>query len=321
MIDFIAIDLETACKNMNSACAIGIAVVEDLQIVDSFSSLIQPPNLFFEEANIKVHGITPSLVGQAPTFNDLWPRIQHLFSPHIPVVAHNAHFDMSVLHESSNVDIPDFLFLDTIAMVKPFVDGKRGLADCAAHYGLDLHHHHDAADDAYVCAQIAIEVLKQTKCLSMWEFLARTDYVPMRAYSKLIPQKTFGDNAKNKVGSGVSHRPSYANIRLSDIRPASVVTDVTHPLYGKNIVFTGQMSIEREAAMQLAADVGAINKSSVSKKTDYLVVGVQDKSIVGEDGLSAKEEKAYALNAAGKAQIKIIRENEFVHLAKGDALV
>lgn len=318
MIDFIAIDFETACKNMDSACAIGIAVVEDLRIVDTFSSLLQPPGLLFDDANTKIHGITPCMVEHSLTLNDLWPEICQWFSPHIPVVAHNAHFDMSVLHESASVDIPDFPFLDTMDMVKPFVDGRRGLADCAAHYGIKLEHHHDAADDACTCAQIAIEVMKQTDCITMWEFLANTDYVPVKAYSKLIPQKTLEHNAKN---TAASRRPSYANVRPSDIRPASVVTDIGHPLYGKNIVFTGQMSIEREIAMQLAANVGAVNKSSVSGKTDYLVVGVQDKLLVGEDGLSTKEEKAYALNAAGKAQIKIIREDEFIRMVRGEALV
>lgn len=55
--DFIAVDFETACQYLNSACSIGIVAVKDMEIVDSFQSLIQPPKMFFEASNVKVHGI------------------------------------------------------------------------------------------------------------------------------------------------------------------------------------------------------------------------------------------------------------------------
>lgn len=81
-------------------------------------------------------------------------------------------------------------------------------------------------------------------------------------------------------------------------------------------MFTGELSIDRAAAMQMAVDVGAVVKSGVSGKTDYLVVGTQDLALVGADGMSSKEEKAYALNQAGKAHIQIIREQEFIDLVR-----
>ena len=56
-------------------------------------------------------------------------------------------------------------------------------------------------------------------------------------------------------------------------------------------------------------------KGSVSKKTDYLVVGEQDEVIVGCDGKSSKEEKAEALNQKG-ATISIISEKDFLDLVQ-----
>lgn len=70
----------------------------------------------------------------------------------------------------------------------------------------------------------------------------------------------------------------------------------------------------------MAVNVGAIVKSSVSRKTDYLVVGQQDKVLVGEDGMSTKEEKAYDLNATGSANIQIIGEEEFTSLVNNEVL-
>jgi len=65
--------------------------------------------------------------------------------------------------------------------------------------------------------------------------------------------------------------------------------------------------------MQKVVDVGGILKSGVSRATNYVVGGLQDKSIVGSDGLSTKEEKALALIEAGHP-IEIISEDEFLKL-------
>ncbi|MFK9094447.1 hypothetical protein [Bacillus salipaludis] len=53
-------------------------------------------------------------------------------------------------------------------------------------------------------------------------------------------------------------------------------------------------------------------KSGVSSKTDFLVVGIQDKSF-GKGGISTKEKKAYELIEKGRA-IKLINESEFISL-------
>lgn len=88
-----------------------------------------------------------------------------------------------------------------------------------------------------------------------------------------------------------------------------------HPLFGKRIVFTGALLLTRAEAMQLAVDFGAIPQKSVTTKTDFLVVGVQDIDRVGTDGRSSKEEKAIKFNESGKANIRIITEDEFIKMA------
>ena len=74
--------------------------------------------------------------------------------------------------------------------------------------------------------------------------------------------------------------------------------NIKHPLFGKNIVFTGTLpTLSRTDAQQMALDVGANCVNSVSKKTDYIVAGTD----AGE-----KLTKAQNLN------ITIIDENEFL---------
>ena len=56
--------------------------------------------------------------------------------------------------------------------------------------------------------------------------------------------------------------------------------------------------------------------STVSKKTNYVIVGLEDTALVGADTKSTKIEKAEALIAAG-CQIKIIKAEKLVEMAKG----
>ena len=55
---------------------------------------------------------------------------------------------------------------------------------------------------------------------------------------------------------------------------ASADLDPDHPLFGRTVAFTGPLvSMERSEAMQRVADVGGRPADSVTKKTDFLVVG------------------------------------------------
>jgi DNA polymerase III subunit epsilon len=65
--------------------------------------------------------------------------------------------------------------------------------------------------------------------------------------------------------------------------------------------------------MQKVIDLGGFVKSAVNRKTDFLVVGKQAKTVVGEEGLSSKENKAYELIEQGM-KIKIIGEEELKKL-------
>ena len=78
--------------------------------------------------------------------------------------------------------------------------------------------------------------------------------------------------------------------------------DEEHPFYGKTLVFTGTMpTLERVAAQTMAQDVGAKVTNSVSKKTDYVVVG---------------SEAGSKLAKAEQLGITVINQDEFLKLLK-----
>ena len=53
--------------------------------------------------------------------------------------------------------------------------------------------------------------------------------------------------------------------------------DPSNPFYGKAVVFTGDMGMPGPETAQAVAELGAHVKSAVSRKTDYLVAGAQDR--------------------------------------------
>lgn len=66
----------------------------------------------------------------------------------------------------------------------------------------------------------------------------------------------------------------------------------------------------RGVAEAKAAALGCRITSSVSGKTGIVVVGDQDLSLVGHDGMSTKQRKAAELNAAG-AGILVLDSDAF----------
>lgn len=155
----LALDFETANHRRDSACAVGLAWIEDGRIVRRASRLIRPPSLDFAPGNVRIHGIRPRDVLDAPTF----PEAMAEFLPEIAgglVLAHNARFDVGVLLASLAAHgrpAPAFRWLCTLQVSRrSWPDERRhGLAHAAARIG-HAFAHHDAGEDAEACARIAL---------------------------------------------------------------------------------------------------------------------------------------------------------------------
>ena len=68
--------------------------------------------------------------------------------------------------------------------------------------------------------------------------------------------------------------------------------------------------MKRKDAMQLIADVGGINGDSVTKQTNYMILGNNDYCAMIKNGKSNKQKKAEKLKSEGY-DIEIIPENVF----------
>lgn len=159
-MNFIAMDFETANANRTSACSLGITIIRDNKIKDTFQTLINPQQTF-AWPNMKINHLHPEDVKNAPTFKQIWPLIQNFYTKDQLVVAHNATFDNDVLCQTLNhqqIRAPRFLSLDSLLVMKHLVPGLKNyrLNTICDRLGIDLKHHHQALDDATACARIIL---------------------------------------------------------------------------------------------------------------------------------------------------------------------
>lgn len=185
-MQFVSIDFETANEKRSSPCAIGIAVVDGIEIVDEYYSLINPLT-HFSSFNTRIHGITAGDVADAPTFAELWPTLDSYLSNHL-AVAHNASFDMSVIRhtlDQFNLTYPEMDYLCTANIsrsVWPELPNHK-LNTLASRHGIQFEHHH-ALEDARVAANILIEALKTYDTEEMDIFLRKCGMSKGRIYER-----------------------------------------------------------------------------------------------------------------------------------------
>ncbi len=156
-MNFVAIDFETANRNPDSACAIGLVKVVDFQVVDRVEYLIRPPTSWFEFTYI--HDIDWSMVAGQPTFAELQPQIDLFLAGADFLAAHNANFDRRVLaacHETYRLARRSHRFLCTVQLARQHWQIRpTKLSDVCQKLGIKLQHH-NALSDANACAQIII---------------------------------------------------------------------------------------------------------------------------------------------------------------------
>ena len=164
MKDFAAIDFETANECRSSVCSVGVVIVRDGRIVDSFYSLIHPEPEYYQRFCQQVHGLSGEDTEDALVFPYVWEKIAPMIEG-LPLVAHNSPFDEGCLKEVFRVyqmDYPDYEFYDTLSASRKYFGCRlpnHQLQTVAAACGYDLTHHHHALADAEACAHIAIKLL------------------------------------------------------------------------------------------------------------------------------------------------------------------
>lgn len=303
LADYVVLDIETTGFDRQNDEIIEIAAVRYSygKEVDSFHTMVKP-NCIIPFDISALTGIQEQDVADAPSIEEAAPKFL-TYIGQSALVGHNAvSFDVPFLCAQLGVFLPNTV-IDTL----PIAREAYPLLTCHK-----LEYLKTALELNDAPSHRAIDDVRTTNAL-LWACLAprRYEHKMWRAYLKqkrTQPKpRSFQPKTRNAPAKAA---PKHKHIDIKSI-VATQEADPAGALFGKWIVFTGELSMPREEAMQEAVNAGAVLKTSVSRKVSYLVVGQQDKALTDGLGISSKEKKAMELNQSGLARIEILDEKAF----------
>lgn len=307
-MDFVAIDFETANEKRNSACSLGITVVKNNKIVEERYWLIKPVEMRFEPMNIWIHGIKEEDVINEKTFLEAWSEIKPYLDDKL-VVAHNASFDLSVLRktlDSYNLTYPPLRYFCSMIIARnfyPYLENSK-LNTVNKHLGYNFNHH-NASADASASANIVLNIIDELKCDDIDEL------------SKLICFKIGKLYNDDYTSAGKLQGLPVTSKRNTNIEHSSINSVSNTDFFrGKTVVFTGALgSMSRLDAMKIVRQHGGITGSSVTKKTDILIIAMKNIRKLNFESMSTKLRRAKTLNESGQG-IYLLEEEEFLSYIK-----
>jgi len=297
VLDFVALDFETANGSRGSVCATGMARVEGGVITAEDGWLIRPPDTGgFSPFNIGIHGIRPQDVADAPMWPESLVRILE-FVGDSAVVAHNAQFDIGVIREAcleSGQEWPDLNYFCSLGLSRAVLQlPSYRLPWVATALDLPTFQHHDARADARTAALITVALAKR---------LGVDTVVGLLAAASIRPGYLDGDGWRG------------ARIAKSarTIVPAMEI-NADGPLLGESVCFTGALTrFSRQDARAEVVRCGGTFTTVPGKKTTLLVVGDLDPTTFRPGAhFSSKMQKAIDANAQGQ-RIEILTEDDFL---------
>ena len=229
------------------------------------------------------------------------------------MLAHNASFDMSVLRHALDgygIQYPRLEYSCTYLIAKETWREWVCFALPAIAYKLNLvFNHHDAMEDAKVCAEVVLVATKHLNASSFDE---------LEELTGVYRGQLDGDHycpPYHPRERGQRTGRSSTTIRYKDLKPEVDNIDEDNPFYGRKVVFTGTLTcLRREDAAQIVVNHGGQCCGSVSKKTNYVVVGELDsRTFAAGKNKTTKLETADALAHNGH-NIEIIGEDDFLRM-------
>ncbi|NRI67671.1 3'-5' exonuclease [Rhodococcus sp. MS16] len=177
MLNYTAIDFETANSYHGSPCSVGLVRVRDGIPVEECHWLIRPPEQVdhFDHFNIALHGITPEIVVTAPRWKDVLPAIVDFIAGDV-VVAHNAGFDIGVIRYActvDNIEWPQIQFLCTMVLARRALSlPTYRLPYVLEALGEAIVDHHDALADARAVVDVVRGLAATQSALNLDELAA-----------------------------------------------------------------------------------------------------------------------------------------------------
>lgn len=292
--DYTVIDVETTGLSFewDSIIEIGALKVRGNKITDQFSTLIKPNSFseneeFLDSFITELTGITDEMLKAAPLFSEKIQEIKDFISDDL-IVGYNVNFDVNFLYDHFQIEGESFSndFIDVMRIARKQLSDlpHHRLKDIAQFLNVPDAPNHRSLQDV-ICTHQCYTSLKEN----------------------ILSQKTEKEFAD-------SFKRSHKSIDISSIVCQSESIDKTNPVYNKTVVFTGALSrMTRKDAMQIVVNLGGNIANSITKKTNFLVIGSEEFASTVKDGKTNKMKKAEEYILKG-ADISIVSENTFFDL-------
>ena len=287
---YIVLDLETTGLDPHYDDIIEVACLKFAggKQVDSFHSYVQPRPFqdddgqlhFVDDFITDLTGITDDMLKDAPCFASIAPELSKYLGNSV-LVGHNVNFDINFLYDNFMAALRKPLhnnFVDTMRIARIVMP--------------DLPHH---------------RLKDLCKAFSIDTDLHRSDNDCMATQKILVNLQKLA--AENNIDLAAYHR--HHNINLSALAGDTTLNDPSHPLYGKNVVFTGKLQrFLRKDAAQIVCNIGGHCENNVTKKTNFLVIGSLEGNPLVEGGKSSKMKRARELILSGQ-DLQVLSETVF----------
>ena len=168
--DFVSIDVETTGLSTGGGDIIEVSAIKwnDFEPVSIFSTYCKPRKPIPYEATMVNH-ITDEMVANAPTFKEIAGDLEK-FIGGLPLVAHNAPFDLKFLYVCGMASIESCDAYDTLSLSRSIVrdcDGEKlenyKLETVCNEICIYFDHAHDSATDCLAAGLLFVELIKIKK--------------------------------------------------------------------------------------------------------------------------------------------------------------
>ena len=175
-MNFVAIDFKTGDLSHKNACSIGMVKFLNGKKVDTFYSVIKPKELCFETNPTVPHGISVAKTENSPTFPELWKSKIIPFIDRLPLVAHNANFDMGLLLatiEWYELEKPSLLYCCSLQLARSVWPSMQSYTLTALAQKFDITHNSDVTlNDAEISGKIVLLAAKKCHCNDLKSLLS-----------------------------------------------------------------------------------------------------------------------------------------------------
>ena len=158
---YVAIDFEKLDTLPSSVCSVGIAVIENNQIADTFYSLVCPPSKNENYYCVQTHGLHYKDVKNAPKFPQVWKKIDKIING-CPVIAHNYGVERGCINACNEYYETEYNYnyICTLALSRKYLSDlpSKGLDLVCEALNYKMGYHHNALDDAIASAEVFLRI-------------------------------------------------------------------------------------------------------------------------------------------------------------------